>query len=506
MLANSESTAMASEQVTRILESESLKSLTLRRWVICSIVALYVFVGVPLWFKLTEIYRAPLPSNFINLLHSQGNIDVRITNEVYLDVLDGLKFPDLAEAIQVQINHRLEQERVQSPMSVLWNASVLQTSEEVPSDAYVLHLELADNEGISLDETQKHATLFYTMESVKNNDLPFFATQAILDHIFATERRLLTPHKHGINSLRYSPKVHLSFKLLTGDGYPLDWEIAQAIDEYFTPLIQEFKTFINFTIDSEIKYFAQLNLPEGDELTLTDASLSTVMDFAEWDISSNQFSYPTLNFVLYYPSVEQSPLAFHDNTIGSLHSYLIPQWGSVVLMENSIDANTVISKQSLGPLLEVFTSELFKLLGIPTDPKTPQIRVDAMKKYSILENIDRGVDSLVSLLKLSESLPDMSIPKTVLDNVKMALSSRQSAVDKLNLQNDFNGALVDSISMVEHSERAFFDREMVQQTFFPQEHKIAVYMPLIGPMTLICVLALLRTLKEVRLYNKKYYE
>lgn len=493
----SKRTGRMSKKVEQLIASEPKRSLVQRQSVLLSILALYVLIGLPLWFRLTEIYRAPLPSNFINTLHKNGNLDLRISNTVYLKVGDGFRFPDLAEATQVQINHELHN---MENLNVLWNVTVLM-EDEIPKGSYVLTLELGQNEGISLDETKKEAALFYTLGSIKNNDLPFFVAQTILHHIFRTELALFTPHDRGVNALRYSPNIHLSFKLLTGDGYPVNWEIEQALDEHFHHLIEEFKGFVNFTVDSEIKYYAELNLPESKDIYKDE--LSTMMDFAEWDVSSNQFSYPTLNFILYHPSMAQSPLTFAKSDNGVFNSFLIPQWGAVVLRESSLAPNTVITSDELRPLLETFTSELFRLLGIPKDPKTPQIRIDAMKKFSLVENLRRGVESLSSLLKLSESLPNMSIPKTVLQNVQDALIARQLAVVKLNLGSNFDGALAQSIKMVEHAERAFFDREMVQQTFFPQEHKIAVYMPLLGPLTLILVLGLLRLLKEYKRASRK---
>lgn len=504
-----EQKAPRAQQVDAILQSETKRSLAQRQWTLLAVLALYVLLGLPLWLSLTEIYRAPLPSNFIATLSSNGHTDVHVCNSVFLSVGDGLRFSDLAEAAQVQVDHELHKLRQgEQPLSVLWDVSLRMADEHTPKDAYILRLELGAGEGVSLDETRREATLFYTLESVKNNDLPFFVAQTVLHHLFSTEMALLRLRPHdapqSTTALRYSPNVHLSFKLLTGDGSPVDWEMEQALNTFFRPLVRAFKSYVNFTIDSEIKYFTELNLPQGRSNNSIDlAELSTVMDFAEWDVASNQYSYPTLNFILYFPSMEQSPLSFvQDKQGGMYNSFLIPQWGSVILMDTAIPPRTVITTEELEPLLETFTAELFKLLAIPQHPKTPQIRIDAMKKFSTLQNLSRGVQSLASLLKLSESLPNMSIPRTVLHNVQCALSARQASVDKLTA-GDFDGSLVESNTMVRHAELAFFDREMVQQNFFPQEHKIAVYMPLLGPLTLICVLAIMRVLNEWKLYRTK---
>ncbi|ONH65565.1 GPI transamidase component GPI17 [Cyberlindnera fabianii] len=491
-----------------ILDSEPKKSLLTRQWLLGSFLFLYVIIGVPCWFVLTEIYRAQLPSNFITALYQNQNIDIKIQNDIYLRVGDSLKFPDLPEATQIQIDSEIQKliNDPISPLTIQWNASV-KLEDEIPKDSYILDLELGQSEGIAMDGIDKIATLIYRLESVKNNDLPFFVTQTVLQHVFKTELELFkSTYERSINAIAYSPNVHLSFKLLTGDGNPMAWEIGKALDDYFTPLVEELKSFVNFTIDTEIKYYTELNLPEGSHQIKT-SDLSTLLDFSEWDISSNQFSYPTLNFVVYFPSEKQAPLNIHKDLTRqspmAQNAFLIPQWGSIILHENPLQENSLLTAEYLNPLLEIFTSELFTLLGLPKDPKTPRIRIDAIKKYTIISNLNRAVDSLQSLLKLSESLPNISIPKTVLNNVKKSLEARERAVEKINKHKDFNGALVDSIEAMSSAEEAFFDPEMVQQTFFPQEHKVAVYMPLIGPLSLIMILGTIRVLKEYKIYRKK---
>ena len=48
------------------------------------------------------------------------------------------------------------------------------------------------------------------------------------------------------------------------------------------------------------------------------------------------------------------------------------------------------------------------------------------------------------------------------------------------------------------AERAFFEKSMVGQLYFPDEHKIAVYMPLLGPVAVPLVTGLLNELKAWR--------
>ena len=45
------------------------------------------------------------------------------------------------------------------------------------------------------------------------------------------------------------------------------------------------------------------------------------------------------------------------------------------------------------------------------------------------------------------------------------------------------------------AERAFFEKSMVGQLYFPDEHKLAVYLPLLGPIAVPLLMGLLNELK-----------
>jgi phosphatidylinositol glycan class S len=48
------------------------------------------------------------------------------------------------------------------------------------------------------------------------------------------------------------------------------------------------------------------------------------------------------------------------------------------------------------------------------------------------------------------------------------------------------------------AEKAFFEPSMVGQVYFPDEHKVAVYVPLLGPMAVPLVMSALKELKNWR--------
>lgn len=59
-------------------------------------------------------------------------------------------------------------------------------------------------------------------------------------------------------------------------------------------------------------------------------------------------------------------------------------------------------------------------------------------------------------------------------------------------------AALDSARVAEtEAERSFFEKSMVGQVYFPDEHKVAVYLPLLGPIGVPLVVGLLKEVKRI---------
>ena len=82
----------------------------LRKYVGLCFLACYFLLGVPLWYKLTNIYRAPLPVEYIKSLHENKFQDVHLVIPVYIKS-DTYRFPDIHNAVQIQVNHLLNSKK-----------------------------------------------------------------------------------------------------------------------------------------------------------------------------------------------------------------------------------------------------------------------------------------------------------------------------------------------------------------------------------------------------------
>lgn len=489
-----------------------MSTLTLRKLVCLCFVVVYVAFGLPLWYKLTTIYRAPLPTEYINHLHNNNQDDIHLVIPVYIKS-DTYRFPDIHDAVQVQINHML----ASKPMKVQWSLQILPYEESKVTDSdYVVSLLLDEFVGFTIPYASKETVVFYNDEVVTSNDLPFYVAQTLIEHTFEPEWSEFGKEKtdkeehHGKDmAIAYSPNVHLSISLLTGDGHPVAWEIESTLQSYFTPLRKFLSPLVNFTIDTGIVYFNDLNLHSlGNLDTPTWQDLSHTLDLSE--LSSNNYytEQSVLNLAIVFPGENTPDLKFINSTsdLGrdSWQSFMVPQWGVLIINKSPLPENAQLTTEYLKPIMYKFSREIFQLLGLTstsTTLSTPYMTTDSFKRLTIIQNLEKSIKSLWSLLKLTDSFPQMAIPREVLDNVNEALDIRLKVVELLNDPEKggdevWNRALLLSNQLFAICEDAFFHKEMVQQNFFPQEHKIAVYLPLLGPISVVTFIGLIKSLKE----------
>ncbi|SCU89128.1 LANO_0D03994g1_1 [Lachancea nothofagi CBS 11611] len=490
-----------------------MSQLGLRRVVALWFVAVYILVGIPLWYKLTTIYRAPLPSTYIRSIQENMHSDVHVVVPVYVRS-ETYKFPDIHDAIQAQVNALI----LSKATAVNWSLQVLQPEQGQvldPESDHVLTLVLDDFTGYSVAYDSKETFVFFDNEAVVSNDVPFFAAQTLVEHTFATEWNHISRGEDENDGLRepnsemaisYAPAVHLSISLLTGDGRPVAWDIDSTLEQYFTPLRRFLSPLVNFTVDTSIVQFNDLNLESLHQSQNPSwQDLAHTIDLSELSSMNYYLEKNALNLAIVFPSPEVGQLAFINATKERpWQSFMVPQWGALVVNKEALPDNSRLTKDYLAPVIYSFARELFQFLGLTSetaDLTTPYTTIDSFKRLTTLKSLEQGVETLWSLVKLTEQFPQMSVPKQVLDDVVRALDLRLQIIELLNDPNQggdvtWNKALWLSNAFVEVCEKAFFHKEMVQQNFFPQEHKVAVYLPLLGPLSVITFTGLINALRE----------
>ncbi|GAQ03423.1 GPI transamidase component PIG-S [Aspergillus lentulus] len=335
-----------------------------------------------------------------------------------------------------------------------------------------------------------------------NNQQPLAVLNSISPQLAESISRRLR------RSMKYAETYHLAFSLFTPGAEPSSWDIQAAVEEYISPLLQALEPISNFTVDTQVQLYATFSptapKPEYDEAlaawTLKKEDLSAFINAAEWPLSPSIGNGPTINFILYVPEPSQSPMLVKE---GGATSWIIPQWGGVFLLNpplSTIQENhsslTHLSKDALRAAFLTFSHQLLTLLGVPTTPTPLPFRLQTLIRVRAATLLLSASSTMGSLARLTESLPSIPIPANVAASVSTTLAHLASACAHLS-EGRFEAALASARVAETEAERSFFEKSMVGQMYFPDEHKVAVYLPLLGPIGVPLVVGLLKEVKRI---------
>ncbi|OJJ46893.1 hypothetical protein ASPZODRAFT_65435 [Penicilliopsis zonata CBS 506.65] len=549
-------TTMSSTKASaqRLPPPEKAEAVRTRTGVIAAFWLVIILFGFPIWWKTTSIYRARLPIQEM-IDWADGK---RLT--VYFYVVQACRpvFPldihvetpslppseaqhlirttqhaldDLNEFSAHHLRLKLaEGSRGEEP----YIDGESETGVEEKADT-TLVVKLLPEDNLAGPRSELHADtsqldVFYPPSQVptfssSNSPLSSFIAEE-LQKLFAEEKTTIS---HIISSsssspspelaedigrrlrrtLKYADTYHLAFSLFTPGAEPSSWDIEGAVQEYLTPLLEAFSPISNFSVDTQVQIHAAFAptapLPTFDETqaawTLKKEDLSAFINAAEWPLSPSIGAGPTINFILYVPSPSQAPLVIQGSHQAT--SWIVPQWGGVVLLNPPLALSDPsprnpkhLSRESLRPAFLTFSHQLLTLLGTPTTPASLPFRLQTLMRVRAATLLLSASSTMGSLARLTESLPSIPIPATVAASVSTTLAHLSSACSHLR-EGRFAAALAAARVAEGEAERSFFEKSMVGQVYFPDEHKIAVYLPLLGPIGVPLLVALIKEIKRV---------
>lgn len=414
------------------------------------------------------------------------------------------------------------------------SSSVSNNGEEGPDTALTVRVIAQD--GLVVPKAELHADttqldVFYPPSQVpipssSNPPLSVFIAeelQQLYGEEKATVAHILSGEKSGLDSvnpqfaesisrrlrrsMKYADTYHLSFSLFTPGSEPSSWDIEAAVQEYLSPLLHAFAPISNFTVDTQVQLYATFSPmappPVYDEVeaawTLKKEDLSAFVNAAEWPLNPSIGNGPTLNFILYVPAPSQAPMMVKENRA---FSWIVPQWGGVFLLNPPLSpadkgSNPAhLSQESLRPAFMTFSHQLLTLLGTPTTPASLPLRLQTLIRIRAATLLLSASSTMGSLARLTESLPSIPIPATVASSVSTTLSHLSATCSHLR-NGRFSDALATARVAETEAERSFFEKSMVGQVYFPDEHKVAVYLPLLGPIGVPLFVGLMKELKRI---------
>ncbi|ODV83012.1 glycosyltransferase family 15 protein [[Candida] arabinofermentans NRRL YB-2248] len=456
--------------MTSELPKESAQDISTRRKIILSIILISTLIGFPLWCLTTTVHRAELPESKIYQLNEQLISSIHYEIPVYLDLPEPLK-PMIYET-QRLINDELKLKNLPIDWKII-------LKNEVGSDKdYKIILELnEETESMYISPfDDKIIKLMLSSNVITTNKVPDFITKVLIDHVFNSEIKMFQElnEPESVLKIPYSPNYHVTLSLLQGGLTPISWEI-EKVDSLFMNYLKNLENYAKFSLDSQVEHYEPLsdkiNLRFDNETGISylkESDTSTFIDYSEWGLDQNTNLIPVINFIVYIPSIENSPILIENS---ESNSFIVPQWGGVTILNTS---ENKLTENDLIPVLEVMASQLFQLIGAPTEPKSPFIRSDILVRYQTLKNLQKSIENLLSLVKLAKQLPTISIPDSALTQVEISIDKIEEAIQSVNQGLYGLGSKLSGEAFV-LSNKAFFQKDMHRKALLINTRKIFAF-------------------------------
>ncbi|KAM9321436.1 GPI transamidase component PIG-S [Gastrophryne carolinensis] len=387
-----------------------------------SIAVVAAVLGLPLWWKTTETYRAALPYSHIRQL---AQLQLQLTVPIEVVFSKGVLTSE--QQRRLPASNLDEKETVlnaHTSFNCRYEFKYRRTSADEDEVLLLQSLQEADSTlqqftkgipgSLSLYILPENSQLFpqgvsvyigkHRRALVKLTLSPSLSAEEIrrilysqLEHIVhtmsVTEEAVTASLSDRIPSGRFNKEdfessrkafksstgYEITFTLLNPDpkAHDLNWNISSAAEHYIQPFLDKLHLVANFSVESQILYYAVLGVhPRFDKSSssyvLNAHNLPHVINPVEARLGSSAASlFPVLNFLLYVPEFSHSPLYIQDKDgkrvpTNAFHS---PRWGGIMVY-NVNYGNTdelelpVYVDIDMISVMEVFLTQLRMLLGV----------------------------------------------------------------------------------------------------------------------------------------------
>ncbi|KAM3415551.1 GPI transamidase component PIG-S-like protein [Cercospora zeina] len=510
----------------RELPSESVSAISTRRAVILAFWAVVVLFGLPHWTWTTSIPRSSLPLDAMNAWAEGTACQLQYPIDVHLQVPSVLT-PQQAVALAANIETVLNAQKELPLHRFAVSASHVSASDT----ALTVVLESVQASRVSLRSWEPILDVKLDLQPPVNigEVAPFIAQE--ITRVFWDESASLEYLLRGSNfahgsvsgsldafqqqrldsrttrAFKAASSYHITFSLFTPGATPSAWSIDEALRAYISPLLQSLSSISNFTIDTQVQLFASSSpsiagpVYDDDKKAwlLSAGDLTGFVNAAEWPLNPSIGAGPTINFVLYVPSPDKSPLLIEGDA-GT--SWIIPQWGGIQIHNDRSELSRELSLDDLRSDMVTFADQLTALLGVPQTPPSLSLKIASLTRERTTSLIQSASSTLGALSRLTLKLTSIAIPESVATSVEETLHRLDLACSDLR-QGRFQSALANARIAEQQVEGAFFSPSMISQVYFPEEHKVAVYVPLLGPMAVPLLMSGLKELRALRQRKQK---
>lgn len=341
--------------------------------------------------------------------------------------------------------------------------------------------------------------------------------------------------------------------LLTRDNGP--GRCLLEAQQRMAPMIDRLREIVPVTESTEVVYYAELaedgaikERGDGTSFSVTSTELESFLTANDWDSGApvSDDGETVVHVAFYVPSMQHTPLYLDNEVDGSTTeqahtAFVVPSWGAVgVASRDSVDASGgghCFSSTAQHAIAAAAVSQLRELLGLhPSVPQPAQLdlrmeldgddaaahadgagsgtlvfepanegiaawELDALARRWFASHLRAARAALRSTCKLAESNPRMQVAQRVADTVAHGVLMHQIAVQAADgtsneTAGQSSGALHHARQAQTDADMANADPNMSPQLYFPEEHILAVYLPLWAPLIIPLVGGLLGETKS----------
>ena len=434
-----------------------------------------VIVGIPIWWKTTEIPRATLPYEHIsNIPELQKQFKYKL---FFINNENVLATEELNPFIK-ELSQAWESFDTNVTLQIIPTPS---QSIPVRPNELVLVLKECSSQIISI-----HNSTISICWGIKSKELllQFVADYSKSFHATFYRRYCLFPPVSGIQiSFTYVLPYEKSREILP--------QFYSEVDEFYSMIYEPLREYINSTIDSQIYHFSLLSefiQPEDDQYFISEDNISQVVNRIESNLNSYTLQKLKLNYLVYTPSDQHQPLSFRQAHTGSLFKFArVEDWGTIILAGSE--------KESIySPVLPAALHDIKEMLKFPYIISN-QLDLTECRVFNLIEinpwfykqtqcYHDSARNNLNSLVVSISAVQNMFI-NTDIQQATLNALDRLEKCRQAYREGDLLSAYTNCKEGWEQSHRANYDPSILGLLYFPEDQKYAIYVPLFLPVAVI---------------------
>ncbi|XP_013184139.2 GPI transamidase component PIG-S isoform X1 [Amyelois transitella] len=498
-----------------------------RMWASASFVGVLIIIGLPLWWKTTEVYRVSLPYDKINSFDGEAlmlstDLTVLANDEPTASEIAGLIEKDFEEQKVIKLNIK----------KLIISDQLRHSLDSVADEAEALE-EVAAHYDIS-----KHNTFFVVQRKPLYEDVwlsgervAFFRdakasptlVEVLKQWVYQTDilEGARSATADSARRSRFPPAsgyhVVLSVVHPRPDSMKVEFDAGQAMEDYIGSFVDELSELHNFTLSSQWLYLLDFDFQAkevkdtsewGRHFAVRQDKLHLLLTKLEERAATQVSALPTINLALYVLPCERAPLAVYDEQDRRIptpvQAFMSPKWGGVYLgnPEASECQGTPEYRPTVRLIMGTFIAQLRKLLGITDKPTIPgafldplravpprRWELDSLLALRTLEQLASSQGTLRSLAQLLGEISNIVINDEVGVSINAAVAAIEDGAARLA-----SGELLSAhrSSQRAHSaaETAFMEPSLLALLYFPDDQKYAIYIPLFLPIMFPVILSL----------------